>query len=99
MVTKSLVVAVFAFVIFDFQAAIADPCDANQTASATIGERYVAKDARERGDDQPDVAEQAKIGGTPVRPLSLSPDMHKDDLTILPPQGEVPMKMADQGCR
>jgi hypothetical protein len=97
MITKSLIVAVSAFVVFGVRAAIADPCNTSQTTVANNGDRYVQETQRQE-DAQPDVAEQARIGGTIVRPLSLSPETHKDDLTNMPPQGEIPSKMADQGC-
>ena len=97
MITKPLIVAAFAFVVLDVRAAIADPCNTGQTAVANYGDRYVQENQRQEG-DQPDVGEQAKIGGTTAVPLSLSPETHKDDLTTLPPEGQTPSKMADQSC-
>jgi hypothetical protein len=97
MITKSLMVAVSVVVVSSVRAAIADPCNTSPATVANAGERYVQETQRQE-DAQLDVAEQAKIGGTIVLPLSLSPETHKDDLAPLLPQGEIPSKMADRAC-
>jgi len=97
MIAKPIILAACTAIILG-GAANAAPCDRSQTANMGIAND--AAQEREREQRALGLAEQAKIGGTPAEPLSLSSSAtDKDRLTTLPPEGQFPSKIvSDQGC-
>jgi hypothetical protein len=98
MIAKPIILAACTAIILSVAAANAAPCDRSQTANMDIANN--AAQEREREQRALGLAEQAKIGGTPAEPLSLSSSAtDKDRLTTLPPEGQFPSKIvSDQGC-
>jgi hypothetical protein len=98
MIAKPIIFAACTAIILSAAAANAAPCDSSQTANLDIADK--AAQELERQQRALGLAEQAKVGGTTVVPLSLSPLAPDEDrLATLPPEGDTPSKIvSDQGC-
>jgi hypothetical protein len=98
MIAKPIILVACTAAILSVAAANAAPCDSSQTDNMDIASK--AAQERERQQRALGLAEQAKVGGTTVVPLSLSPSAPVEDrLATLPPEGETPSKIvSDQGC-